>query len=61
MKTFQEYLEENETAKDFVYIIYEKDGYDGQQVGKVFRNKIDAEKAIKNGGYFNDIEEHEVI
>ena len=43
-----------------VYIIYRKDGYGGQEVGGVFELRSDAENEIKKGGFFPNIECHEV-
>jgi len=43
-----------------VYIIYEKDGYNGEQVGGVFESLTDAQNEVKKGGYFTNIECHEI-
>ena len=43
-----------------VYIVYQKDGYDGQKVGGVFESRIDAENEIQKGGFFSNVECHKV-
>jgi hypothetical protein len=44
-----------------VYVIFEKDGHGGEQIGGIFESFDDAQMMIDNGGYFDRVECHEVV
>jgi hypothetical protein len=40
----------------YVYIIWEKDGYDGSQIAHVYSSKERAEEELKKGEYYSNID-----